>query len=151
MAIRRSQSGATSSTRPPWPQRSTGSLPSSGSWTLQNNAGVHSPATETTDVSGEEFNRVTVIHFRGIWTCMKLELRHMREQGSGAIVNCSSIGGLIGLPGRSAYHAAKHGVFALTKSSVLDTPPEESGSTQCVRARSILPWFRKCSPRNQKR
>ena len=44
----------------------------------------------------------------------------MREQGSGAIVNCSSIGGLIGLPGRAAYHATKHGVIGLTKSAALE-------------------------------
>lgn len=85
-----------------------------------NNAGVQSPATEIADVTGEEFDRVTAINLRGIWTCMKHELRHMREQGCGAIVNCSSIGGLIGLPGRSAYHAAKHGVIGLTRSSALE-------------------------------
>jgi NAD(P)-dependent dehydrogenase (short-subunit alcohol dehydrogenase family) len=51
---------------------------------------------------------------------MKHELRQMREQGSGAIVNCSSIGGLIGLPSRAAYHASKHGVLGLTKSAALD-------------------------------
>jgi len=44
----------------------------------------------------------------------------MREQGSGAIVNCSSIGGLIGLPGRAMYHATKHGVIGLTKSAALE-------------------------------
>jgi NAD(P)-dependent dehydrogenase (short-subunit alcohol dehydrogenase family) len=85
-----------------------------------NNAGVQSPATETADIPGEEFDRVTAINLRGVWTCMKHELRHMREQGSGAIVNCSSIGGLIGLPGRSAYHAAKHGVIGLTRSAALE-------------------------------
>src|SRR5574341_1255583 len=44
----------------------------------------------------------------------------MREQGSGAIVNNSSIGGLIGIPGRAMYHAAKHGVIGLTKSAALE-------------------------------
>jgi NAD(P)-dependent dehydrogenase (short-subunit alcohol dehydrogenase family) len=51
---------------------------------------------------------------------MKHELRQMREQGSGAIVNCSSIGGLIGLPGRAMYHASKHGVIGLTRNSALE-------------------------------
>jgi NAD(P)-dependent dehydrogenase (short-subunit alcohol dehydrogenase family) len=51
---------------------------------------------------------------------MKYELRQMREQGSGAIVNCSSIGGLIGLPGRAIYHASKHGVIGLTRSAALE-------------------------------
>ena len=51
---------------------------------------------------------------------MKYELGQMRDQGSGAIVNCSSIGGLIGLPGRAMYHATKHGVIGLTKSAALE-------------------------------
>jgi NAD(P)-dependent dehydrogenase (short-subunit alcohol dehydrogenase family) len=85
-----------------------------------NNAGVQSPAVETADASGAEFDRVNGINLRGVWNCMKYELRQMRSQGSGAIVNCSSIGGLIGLPGRGAYHASKHGVLGLTKSAALE-------------------------------
>ena len=85
-----------------------------------NNAGVQSPAVETADASGDEFDRVNAINLRGVWTCMKYELRQMRHQGSGAIVNCSSIGGLIGLPGRAIYHASKHGVIGLTKSAALE-------------------------------
>jgi len=52
--------------------------------------------------------------------CMKYELRQMRKQGSGAIVNNSSLGGLVGLPGRAIYHASKHGVLGLTKSAALE-------------------------------
>jgi len=85
-----------------------------------NNAGVQAPAVETADARGEDFDRVTAINLRGVWNCMKYELRRMREQGSGAVVNCSSIGGLIGLPGRAMYHAAKHGVIGLTKSAALE-------------------------------
>jgi NAD(P)-dependent dehydrogenase (short-subunit alcohol dehydrogenase family) len=85
-----------------------------------NNAGVQSPAVETADASGEEFDRVNAINLRGVWNCMKHELRQMREQGSGAIVNCSSIGGLIGIAGRAAYHASKHGVIGLTRSAALE-------------------------------
>jgi len=85
-----------------------------------NNAGVQSPAVETADVSGEEFDRINAINLRGVWNCMKYELRQMREQGSGAIVNCSSLGGLVGVPGRAAYHASKHGVLGLTRSAALE-------------------------------
>jgi NAD(P)-dependent dehydrogenase (short-subunit alcohol dehydrogenase family) len=85
-----------------------------------NNAGVQSPAVETADASGEEFDRVNAINLRSVWNCMKYELRQMREQGSGAIVNCSSMGGLIGLPGRAIYHASKHGVIGLTRSAALE-------------------------------
>ena len=50
------------------------------------------------------------INLRGVWSCMKFELHQMRKQGSGAIVNCSSLGGLVGGARRAIYHAAKHGV-----------------------------------------
>jgi len=62
---------------------------------------------EIADASGEEYDRVCSINLRGVWNCMKYELVKMRKQGSGAIVNCSSIGGLIGLPGCAIYHATK--------------------------------------------
>src|SRR5258708_1318618 len=85
-----------------------------------NNAGVQCAAAETADASGEDFDRVIAINLRGVWNCMKYELQQMRRQGSGAIVNNSSIGGLIGLPGRTVYHASKHGVIGLTKSAALE-------------------------------
>lgn len=85
-----------------------------------NNAGVQSPIAETADASGEEFDRVNGINLRGVWNCMKYELRHMREHGSGVIVNTSSLGGLVGIAGRGAYHASKHGVIGLTKSAALE-------------------------------
>ncbi len=69
------------------------------------------------------FDRVNAINLRGVWACMKHELFQMREQGSGAIVNCSSLGGLVGLPGRAAYHASKHGVIGLTSSAALEYAP----------------------------
>src|SRR5207249_4942054 len=85
-----------------------------------NNAGIQSPVAETADASGEEFDLVNSVNLRGVWNCMKYELLQMREQGSGAIVNNSSIGGLVGIAGRGAYHASKHGVIGLTKSAALE-------------------------------
>src|SRR5437588_6225194 len=85
-----------------------------------NNAGVQSPVAETADASGEEFDRVNAINLRGVWNCLKYELRQMREQGSGAIVSNSSLGGLVGVAGRGVYHASKHGVLGLTKSAALE-------------------------------
>jgi NAD(P)-dependent dehydrogenase (short-subunit alcohol dehydrogenase family) len=85
-----------------------------------NNAGVQSPVADMADAESDEYDRVMDINLRGVWNCMKYELRQMREQGSGAIVNNSSIGGLIGIPGRATYHAAKHGVLGLTKSAALE-------------------------------
>ena len=85
-----------------------------------NNAGVMSPAVETADSSSQEFERLNAINLRSVWLSMKYELLQMRKQGSGAIVNNSSIGGLIGIPGRAIYHATKHGVIGLTKSAALE-------------------------------
>ena len=88
-----------------------------------NNAGVNSPMTDTADLAPEEYDRILDIDLRGVWLCMKYELMQMRKQGSGAIVNCSSLGGLVGNPGRAAYHAAKHGVLGLTKSAAIEYAP----------------------------
>jgi NAD(P)-dependent dehydrogenase (short-subunit alcohol dehydrogenase family) len=85
-----------------------------------NNAGVMPPQTDAAEEAAEQFDRVTAVNLRGVWACMKHELRQMREQGSGTIVNCSSLGGLVGNPGRAAYHATKHGVLGLTKSAALE-------------------------------
>lgn len=85
-----------------------------------NNAGIQSPAVETADVGSEVFDQVNAINLRGVWLCMKYQLQQMRKQGSGAIVNNSSLGGLVGVPGRAAYHAAKHGVIGMTKSAGLE-------------------------------
>jgi len=85
-----------------------------------NNAGVMQRRVETADISGDEWDRVMAINLRGVWSCMKYELRQMLRQGSGAIVNCSSIGGVVGNPGRAAYHAAKHGVLGLTQTAALE-------------------------------
>ena len=85
-----------------------------------NNAGIQSPAVETADVGSDVFDQVNAINLRGVWLCMKYQLQQMRKQGSGAIVNNSSLGGLVGVPGRAAYHAAKHGVIGMTKSAGLE-------------------------------
>ena len=85
-----------------------------------NNAGVNSEAAAFLETNDDEFERVIAVNLRGVWNCMKGELRQMMAQGSGAIVNCSSVGGLKGSIGRSAYSASKHAVIGLTRSAALD-------------------------------
>lgn len=88
-----------------------------------NNAGIQIPPSDAAAEPAELFDRVHAINLRGMWASMKHELRHMRAQGSGAIVNCSSLGGLVGIPGRASYHASKHGVIGLTGSAALEYAP----------------------------
>ena len=58
-----------------------------------NNAGIMIPPSDAADEPADNFDRVDTINLRGVWACMKYELRQMRQQGSGVIVNCSSLGG----------------------------------------------------------
>ena len=79
-----------------------------------NNAGVQNVLAETADSPRDDYDRVMAINLRGVWSCMKFELQQMRKQGSGAIVNCSSLGGLVGgararnLSRRKAWSARIH-------------------------------------------
>ncbi|MDQ0994276.1 glucose 1-dehydrogenase [Streptomyces sp. V3I7] len=88
-----------------------------------NNAGIQIPPADAADEGADQFDRVHAVNLRGVWASMKHELRHMRAQGSGAIVNCSSLGGLVGIPGRASYHSSKHGVIGLTTSAALEYAP----------------------------
>src|SRR5438445_7131840 len=98
-----------------------------------NNAGVQNIVAEAADASREDFDRVMSVNLRGVWSCMKFELRQMLKQGSGAIVNCSSIGGLVGGARRGTYQAWKDGVLGLTKSGALEY------AARCIRINAVSP------------
>jgi NAD(P)-dependent dehydrogenase (short-subunit alcohol dehydrogenase family) len=88
-----------------------------------NNAGIMLPPVDSADETAEAFDKIIAVNLRGVWASMKHELVQMRKQGSGAIVNCSSLGGLVGGSGRATYHATKHGVIGQAKSVALQYAP----------------------------
>jgi NAD(P)-dependent dehydrogenase (short-subunit alcohol dehydrogenase family) len=88
-----------------------------------NNAGIapkdeHRKPTAELDASG--FDRVVAVDLRGVFLCMKHELREMGRAGKGAIVNTASIAGIVAEPGVAGYVAAKHGVIGLTKVAAIE-------------------------------
>jgi len=85
-----------------------------------NNAGVMARIAPTADSTREDWDRVIAVNLRGVWSCMKYELRQMVLQGSGAIVNNASVGALTGNPGIGSYIASKHGVVGLTRTAALE-------------------------------
>jgi NAD(P)-dependent dehydrogenase (short-subunit alcohol dehydrogenase family) len=85
-----------------------------------NNAGVMAKIAYTADSTRDEWDRVIGVNLRGVWACMKYELRQMQKQGGGAIVNNASVGALTGNPGIPSYIASKHGVVGLTRTAALE-------------------------------
>lgn len=85
-----------------------------------NNAGTEGIQAATAECSEENWDRTVATDLKGTWLCMKYEIPQMLKQGGGAIVNCSSIAGLVGFPNLPAYVASKHGVIGLTKTAALE-------------------------------
>ena len=85
-----------------------------------NNAGVEGVLSRTAEQTEQDWEPVIRINLKGVWLCMKYELPHLVQQGSGAIVNTASGAGLIGVKRMAAYVASKHGVIGLTKTAALE-------------------------------
>jgi len=85
-----------------------------------NNAGILCPSIPMADVGDDVFDRVMAVDVRGVFLCLKHELKYMSTHGGGVIVNTASIGGMVGGMSVGPYVAAKHAVVGLTKSACLD-------------------------------
>ncbi|WP_208278365.1 SDR family oxidoreductase [Massilia oculi] len=85
-----------------------------------NNAAVEEERQLLADADDEQFDRIMNVNVKGVWLCMKYQLRQMLKQGHGAIVNMAGIAGLVGSPNHAIYGASKHAVVGLTKSAAAE-------------------------------
>ena len=98
-----------------------------------NNSGIEGDVGPLVEQTEANYDAVMDINVKGVWLSMKYEIPRMLERGGGAIVNCSSVAGLIGFPGIGIYIASKHAVIGLTKTAALEY------SAQGIRINAVNP------------
>ena len=85
-----------------------------------NNAGIEEEHARLADSDEALFDRMMAINVKGVWACMRAQLRVMAAQKHGVIVNTASVAGLVGAPKHAIYAATKHAVVGLTKSAAAE-------------------------------
>ncbi|WP_116999924.1 SDR family NAD(P)-dependent oxidoreductase [Desertimonas flava] len=98
-----------------------------------NNAAIITPSKAIEDTSEDDWDRVVGVNLKGVWLCVRAQVRHMRPRGAGAIVNMASAAALVGAPGTTPYTAAKHGVLGITRTVALEL------ATTGVRVNAVAP------------
>lgn len=89
-----------------------------------NNAGIEGDNGPLQECALENWDRVLNVNLKSIFLCMKAQIPLMRSQGSGVIVNCASVAGMMGFINLPAYVASKHGVIGLTRAAALENAKE---------------------------
>src|SRR6266550_2587061 len=85
------------------------------------------------DQTEANYDAIMDVNVKGVWLSMKYEIPRMLEHGGGAIVNCSSVAGVVGFPNVAIYIASKHAVIGLTKTAALEY------SAQGIRINAVNP------------
>ena len=85
-----------------------------------NNAGIEEMMTPFVEQTSDTFDQIMNVNVKGVWLSMKYEIPEMIRSGGGAIVNNSSVAGVMGFPQMPIYIASKHAVLGLTKSAALE-------------------------------
>jgi NAD(P)-dependent dehydrogenase (short-subunit alcohol dehydrogenase family) len=98
-----------------------------------NNAGVEGEVAPLVEQTEANYDAIMDVNVKGVWLSMKYEIPRMLERGAGAIVNCSSVAGVVGFPNVAIYIASKHAVIGLTKTAALEY------SAQGIRINAVNP------------
>jgi NAD(P)-dependent dehydrogenase (short-subunit alcohol dehydrogenase family) len=98
-----------------------------------NNAGINSPFRPIEETLEEDWDRVIAVNLKGIWLCVRAQVRHMKPRGQGAIICTTSNVAFAGAPGAGGYVAAKHGIVGIVRTVALEL------ATTGVRINAVAP------------